>query len=813
VIRLALFRSTPRGHAAPLDGAAAGGGRTRRALLRHVPLALWVSAVVVIPVAAAWALHSLSDDARERQLAATHLETLAADVNLATADLGWAAALSGTPNALNAREAREEHALRDELAVGSELDALRGEPTVSQAMLQVEPATRAFMQTLNAEVALLAADAAPGALQQTISAPQQHDALMTLIDGSAATLRSAADRASNLVSVGIWIVVIGESAVAGIVLWLLASWRRRAAVSRAQQRTLSESERTFRRLFEQNPLPTWISAPRDRRFLSVNRAAVETYGYKPDEFASMTTVDLLPAAERAEQRTPAGEMAGPTTTRSHLLKDGGRIDVEVFETWLDYRGTPAMLTVVRDVTDQRRLENELRDRAFHDSLTGLANRALFVDRFEHAQSARTPRDRGLGVIILDLDSFKTINDTLGHTVGDEVLCEVGARIQAAVRAHDTATRLGGDEFAVLVEASVARGTRQLAKRLLTTLSTPVHVAGTEIDISASIGVAMISDQSVTWERALHDADIAMYAAKAGGGACVRVYEPEMRSALLERMLTVRELCRALANGELVLHYQPIVQRSSDAWHVEHVEALVRWNHPTRGLVQPVDFIPVAEETGTIVAIGEWVLRTACEQVSAWLSQGRRLAVHVNVSGRQLREPDYTAMVLRIVAETGIPSDSLVLEVTETAILEDLAAAQLKLNELRRRGIRVALDDFGAGYSSLSYLSQLPVDIVKIDRVFIASLRNPDRLATLVTIMRLLDTMSVKTVAEGVETSEDLAYLMSLSIDSCQGYYFSEAVPGSEVPEAVGRCEQTDVPDESAAEPGDAAPAPEMARAS
>ena len=557
---------------------------------------------------------------------------------------------------------------------------------------------------------------------------------------------------------------------------------------------LADSERTFRLLFEENPLPTVISDPHTGRLLAANRAAQSQYGYTPEEFLSLTTADLTGDEGRTRERdviSPASSLSKPLAL--HRTRGGRRFDAEVSETQLDYRGHAATLTVVRDVTTQRQLEAKLRELALYDSLTGLANRRLFIERFDQAQASRVTHDDGLAIISIDMDGFKTVNDRHGHGLGDDVLRVVAQRLRSLVRAQDTVARFGGDEFTLLIDGATAVTVEALAQRLVTWLAHPYDILDTTLDISASLGIALI-DPMTGVDEAVRVSDIAMFAAKELGRQSYRMYDTHMRSAILERNATARELQQALYHGEFNLWYQPIVSWDDDHWAVNHVEALIRWNHPERGIVSPAEFIPIAEQTGSIVAIGTWVLRAGCAQIAEWQRRGRRVGLHINVSGRQVKQPDFVAVVMRIVDESGIDASDLILELTETALLEDLKAAQKVLNELRAMGIRIALDDFGSGYSSLTYLSQLPIDIVKIDRSFVAQLGEPEKLSMLVTIMRLMENLKVTVIAEGVETADELGHVLGLGVDAIQGYYFSRPVPAPELAEVIERCEQIAAPD-------------------
>jgi EAL domain-containing protein (putative c-di-GMP-specific phosphodiesterase class I) len=337
---------------------------------------------------------------------------------------------------------------------------------------------------------------------------------------------------------------------------------------------------------------------------------------------------------------------------------------------------------------------------------------------------------------------------------------------------------------VLLDGSDLAGANELGRRLLAVFAAPFDIDGRSISVTASVGLATVETPEETWNTAQQHADIALYEAKRTGKAALHVYEVGMRSTVLDRLELTSDLQQAIARHEFVLHYQPIVSTLHPGAPVDHVEALVRWMHPVRGLVPPGDFIPLAEQSGLIVPLGAWVLRTACAQARAWEQRGRCISVSVNVSGRQLLEPDFGASVVEVLSGTGLAATRLTLEITETALLQDLHEATRVLQALRDLGVRVSLDDFGAGYSSLTYLDQLPVDVVKIDRAFVATLEDTGKRATMVTITRLLDTMNVTTVAEGVETIGQLAYCRSLGVDAVQGYLFSRPVPAAEVLEAV-----------------------------
>lgn len=442
---------------------------------------------------------------------------------------------------------------------------------------------------------------------------------------------------------------------------------------------------------------------------------------------------------------------------------------------------------VRDISDRKAMEEQLSHQAFHDGLTGLSNRALFTDRVDHAlqRAART----GLqpAVIFLDLDGFKTVNDSLGHGAGDELLVEVARRLSASVRPSDTAARLGGDEFAVLVEESLDSADEAVlvADRILLALSTPFDVAGQRVRISASLGIA-VAGTDATATSLLRDADVAMYRAKADGKAQWVVHDGEMRAAAMERLQLESDLLHALESGQFRLVYQPVVELDTRA--VVGFEALLRWHHPSLGVILPDRFVPIAEENGLIVPIGADVLRDACRAAVAW-SEGRpdlaALTISVNVSARQIASPDLVVHVAEALAHSGLEAGRLVIEMTETALIQDADLAAHRLQDLRDLGVRLAVDDFGTGYSSLSYLRQFPVDILKIDRSFIAGISDEEQVPALVRgLLDLGRTLELETIAEGVELPVQLDWLRNERCQYGQGFLFARPLPADEVVAAL-----------------------------
>ena len=430
----------------------------------------------------------------------------------------------------------------------------------------------------------------------------------------------------------------------------------------------------------------------------------------------------------------------------------------------------------------RRLE-QLTRQAFRDSLTGLPNRALFMDRLSHGLTGAKRRHEHLAVLFLDLDRFKVINDTLGHTVGDQLLVEVSDRLGSSLRPGDTVARLGGDEFGILLEDVADADTAEaVALRIEEELAKPLHFEGREIFVSASIGIALSSARLGMPEEILRDADLAMYHAKSKGNARHEIFDDSMSAPALDRMDLEMDLRSAISRQEFRLHYQPILRM--DTGRITEVEALIRWQHAKRGLLQPDSFIGLTEETGLIVPIGQWVLREACRQAREWQLEFPSippLVMSVNLSAKQFQNPNLVQEISQALAESGLAAGSLKLEITESVVMQDAPATLAKLKALKDLGIRLAIDDFGTGYSSLGYLKRFPVDTIKIDRSFVKGLsKDGNDNAIVRAVITVAKTLNMDVTAEGVETEQQRIELKALGCDRAQGFLFARPAAAEHV---------------------------------
>jgi diguanylate cyclase (GGDEF)-like protein/PAS domain S-box-containing protein len=509
-------------------------------------------------------------------------------------------------------------------------------------------------------------------------------------------------------------------------------------------------------------------------------SSVEILGLSQRELFGTRSADLIHPDDRTYVSAKMFSILGtPNRTVSTCCRirhaDGRWLSFELsYTNLLKDSAVRGIVINGHDITAQGELTRELADQAFHDSLTGLANRLLLRDRLEHALAQTRRSGQVVSILFCDLDNFKIINDTLGHEAGDRVLIEVAERLHATVRDGDTIARLGGDEFAIICENATSTESAQTAARILDALRRPIAIDDREVVISASIGSADNRSDALDADELLSRADIAMYVAKAHGRDRYEAFARHMQRELLERHELHGDLRRALEHDELTVHYQPLVEL--DTGHIESFEALVRWNHPTKGQVEPDDFIPLAEETGLILPVGRYVLREACRQTALWHATGMTgISIGVNVAAQQLLDPDFIKDVSDALEQSALAPQYLTLELTETTLLTDTTLVAERLHELKHLGVRIAIDDFGTGYSSLAYLRDFPVDYLKIDRSFVAELageRSEHGLTMVNSIIALSHNLKLTVVAEGIEETCQRDHLRRSGCNSGQGYLYS-----------------------------------------
>jgi diguanylate cyclase (GGDEF)-like protein/PAS domain S-box-containing protein len=513
-------------------------------------------------------------------------------------------------------------------------------------------------------------------------------------------------------------------------------------------------------------------------------SAQRIFGFEPGSLEGTRLTSLLHPNDREQALAAYGGLAfrsGTTITAEWRIRcsDGTWRHTEVVANNLLAEPTvEGIVLTLRDVTERKALEDELKHQAFHDALTGLANRALFRDRLEHALARAARSLTSLAVLFLDLDDFKLVNDTLGHSAGDELLVAVAGRLMGSLRTGDTAARFGGDEFAILLEeTNDPQDAYQAAERILADLRPPLWIKDRSVGVHASVGIAYSKVGAEGPAEILQAADVAMYAAKARGKNCYEVYEPALQAAVSDRLERTADLQRAVDNNEFILHYQPIV--SLDGGESIALEALIRWEHPDRGLLLPKEFIPLAEETGLIIPIGRWVLGEACQKVRAWQEQHNledRLRVSVNISARHFQHEGLMDDVTKALRASHLDPSCLVLEITESVLVHDAESVISRMHDLKAIGLMFAVDDFGTGYSSLSYLKRFPIDILKVDKSFVDDVGESDKaLALTKAIVQLGKSLNLDTVAEGIEKSRQVDGLRALGCRYGQGFLFAKPV--------------------------------------
>jgi diguanylate cyclase (GGDEF)-like protein/PAS domain S-box-containing protein len=543
---------------------------------------------------------------------------------------------------------------------------------------------------------------------------------------------------------------------------------------------LKRREASFRLLFDNNPMPMWVFDAETTGFVSVNDAAVQHYGYDRATFLRMKLQEIWPEDEwvsHKEELQRVGETYQSSRNWRHIKADGSEIHVLTFGRRVMFEGRDGYLVAIVDITERRRAEARIAYMAHHDGLTNLPNREFYQDRLRQALEQDRNANNRVAVLCVDLDLFKNVNDSFGHPMGDRLLRLVADRLRSQVRGNNLAARLGGDEFAVILASDVSPNeVSDFAARLIKILSDGYDIEGIEVVIGASIGIALSPGDGTTSEELLRNADMALYRAKSDGGGVHHFFEREMdRMAQRRRDMEV-DLRRAFANGEFELHYQPLVNIAAD--RISGFESLLRWRHPEKGMISPADFIPVAEDIGLIVSLGEWVLRQACTEAVKWPAD---IKVAVNLSPVQFRSRNLVQTVISALAHSGLSPLRLELEITESLLLAETETNLAILHQLRELGVSISLDDFGTGYSSLSYLRSFPFDKIKIDRSFVKDIaERPDCVAIVRAISGLGRSLNITTTAEGVETIDQLDWLRAEGCNEVQGFLFSAAKPAAEI---------------------------------
>jgi diguanylate cyclase (GGDEF)-like protein/PAS domain S-box-containing protein len=651
---------------------------------------------------------------------------------------------------------------------------------------QVMPVTSLLAQALAGR---------PGTMLSTLTSPEnvdlkdRHDAAYEVyvpffVDGAVV---GAYEMYADLTPVRplrqlVWIAVVGGFII--LFLSLFAVVRNAGAFIRRQQlereQLIRQNEERFRSLVG-NTADVIAILDESATIRYASPPAERAWGRAPSSLCGGNLLGLVHAEDQPAVRVLLAQVASDSTVD---LSSELRIQ-HAAGAWRDFEviaknlvadaGVGGIVVTFHDITERKAFERDLQHLAFHDTLSGLPNRALFLDRLERALARADRYRRSIAVMFLDLDNFKVVNDSLGHEVGDELLAAVANRLRATLREEDTAARLGGDELAVLVEDIVdEQCVVEIARRISLSMTAPIVLNGRELFVTFSIGIALSTPGHDRPDTLLRNADLAMYRAKANGKAGFQVFDPSMTISALERMELETDLRHALDRGELRVVYQPIM--SLNDGQVSELEALVRWDHPTRGMIPPTQFVPLAEETGLIVGIGQWVLEEACRRARAWhLAHPTEplITISVNLSARQFLLADLVEEVARVLWESRLEPATLKLEITESVLMRDIDGTIEKLWALKSLGVQLAIDDFGTGYSSLSYLKQFPVDTLKIDRSFVSGLgQDTNDTAIVRSVVALAKSLNLAVTGEGIETSEQLGQLQSLGCDRGQGYLFA-----------------------------------------
>ena len=750
----------------------AAGGNGRAPELRRQLAPLAVLLVVIGAVVGVAALRARADAGRRAELLLVRLDGLTQEQY---AQVGRAVAERRADGDLLAgvRASRAEF----DVTLGA-LAALGESPSTSADLAGLDRRVDAFRAAADDALRMLAGgqpSLAAAHVQSDAGAGAAARAVLDQLQVAADASGDRADRLERGGDMGSLVVLL----VAGSIVWLLL--RQAGRARRDADRTAAEmaNQERFRSLVQHSSDVITVTDA-GGSIIYQSPSVTPVFGYEPEtlvgtELQRLVHPDDVRSVIAALVETARVSGAERIECRVRHADGSWRHVESAVTARLDDPTIAGMVLNTRDITERKELEDQLAHQAFHDSLTGLANRALFRDRVEHALARMRRQRKPIAVLLLDLDGFKTVNDSLGHAFGDSLLVAVADRLRTHLRPSDTPCRLGGDEFAILAE-DLADGldAEVVAERILESLRRPFVVDAKELVLTASIGVTIAETAQSDADDLLRNADVAMYTAKGRGRNRFELFKPSMHQAMLDRMDLESDLRRAIERGEFVLDYQPTVALAT-GW-ISGMEALVRWRSPERGLVPPGVFIPVAEDTGLIVKLGEWVLEEACRQTVAWKQEFGADAprtMNVNLSARQLQDDGLVESVRAILERTGVRPEHVVLEITESAVMADAEAMIARLHELKALGVRLAIDDFGTGYSSMAYLVQLPIDVLKIDRSFVHGVgEDPQKMGIVRTIVELGRILDLQTVAEGIEIVEEVEELRALECELGQGYWFS-----------------------------------------
>lgn len=706
-----------------------------------------------------------------------HVALTAAEAGraLATLDgLEWQAIADGQLSAPLYREIHATRATFHQLVLH-----LKGASFGAASSRRLAASEEVYQRAVDAEIrALQSRDIPKARLIDRTQVDPAFDRLNQQIERAATSLHTSAERAQLIA------IILAGATVPVTVLLVMLVWRRDQRLR--QQRLRAEHAAAARFAAMVRNATDLVGITDEASVVAYQSPSVaRVLGLAADGrafFAARDNVhpDDYPLLAVTLDRVMA-DPAGTATTEFRVRHRDGRWRVldGHLQNMLDEPTVRGVVWNCRDITDRKALEQQLSHQAFHDTLTGMANRALLADRLGQALMRMEREPGSVGLAVLDLDGFKDVNDSLGHQAGDQLLVEVARRLTAALRIGDTAARLGGDEFALLLPSATPSQALEAARRVASELAVPIDVGGTRVRVTASFGVTATNNPSAVPATLLRDADTAMYEAKRRGRSQAVLFEEAMHRSVRERLEIAADLHHALAAGQITVAYQPLIDLSTQ--QVRGFEALARWKHATRGDVPPDVFIPVAEDAGLIVQLDLLVLRTGCEQIRQWqlATADTGLGISVNVSGRHLSDPSLVDDVRDALGRSGLPPESLTLEITETAVVEDPTTVAGQLRELNSLGVRIAVDDFGTGYSSLAYLRQLPIHTLKIDKSFVQQSPGDRGQALLSGVVALGQALDLELVAEGIEAVDQLDRVKLGGCQTGQGFLFAHALPADE----------------------------------